>query len=146
MIGIDQLLSVALKIESKGYSCYAELAQRTRGEVSETFERLAEDERLHAARFKEIFSRISRKEREGGWSAEEVLGYLTTYAELSIFPKLRKEVPENLEDALELALDIEKESILFYLEVAEYVKSPVITEIVDEERRHVRTLLMLMKK
>jgi len=146
MIGIDQLLNVALKIESKGYSYYAELSQRTKGEVSRAFERLAEDERHHAARFKEIFSKVSKEEHENGWPSEEVLGYLTTYAEVSIFPKLGKEVPENLEDALELALEVEKESIMFYLEIAEYVKSPIIMEIVNEERGHVRTLLMLMKK
>ncbi|HCZ06289.1 MAG: hypothetical protein PWP37_1098 [Thermotogota bacterium] len=145
MIGLDQLLNVALKIESKGYSYYSELAQRTEGEVSDVFQKLAEEERNHAERFKKIFADVSR-ESEGGWPSEEILGYLTTYAEVSIFPKLEEDVPQNLKDAVELALDVEKESIMFYLEVADYVKSPVVTEIVNEERKHVRTLLQLVKR
>ena len=45
-----------------------------------------------------------------------------------------------------LALDIEKESIAFYLEIEEYLKDPLIMEIIREEREHFRTILKLLKK
>lgn len=77
---------------------------------------------------------------------EEVTGYLKTYAEIPYFQNLKKIVPTEFDDALMLAPDIEKESIAFYLEIEEYLKDPLIMEIIREEREHFRTILKLLKK
>ena len=95
MIEIDQLLDVILKIESSGYTYYMNLSRRVQGKTAEIFEKLADDERKHSDRFREILGKIP-KDEVATWSSEEVTGYLKTYAEISIFPKLEKVSPQNL--------------------------------------------------
>jgi len=60
VIGIDQLLDVILKIESSGYTYYMNLSRRVQGKTAEILEKLADDERKHSDRFREIFGKIQK--------------------------------------------------------------------------------------
>ncbi|MCD6550695.1 ferritin family protein [Thermotoga sp.] len=140
MIGPKDLLNIALKIESTGYSYYKNLAEKTEGETKALFERLAEQERDHSRRFKEILDKYEQELN----SSDELLGYLESLAEISIFPKLEDTPPDDLREAIRRAIEVEKDSIVFYSEILSYVpeKEPVQL-IIEEERKHLRDLLRL---
>ncbi|PLV58056.1 ferritin family protein [Thermotoga sp. KOL6] len=140
MIGPKDLLNIALKIESTGYTYYKNLAERSEGEAKALFERLAEQERDHSRKFKEILDKYEQDLNP----SDEVLGYLESLAEMSIFPKLENTPPDDLREAVRRAIEVEKDSIIFYSEILGYVpeKEPV-QAIIEEEKKHLRDLLRL---
>ncbi|ABQ46932.1 MULTISPECIES: ferritin-like domain-containing protein [Thermotoga] len=140
MIGPRDLLNIALRIESTGYSYYKNLTEKTEGETKALFERLAEQERDHSRKFKEILEKYEQDLNP----SDEVLGYLEALAEISIFPKLEETPPDDLREAVRRAIEVEKDSIVFYSEILSYVpeKEPV-QAIIDEEKKHLRDLLRL---
>ncbi len=138
MISARDLLNIALRIESAGYVYYKDLAEKVSGEVRKLFENLADQERDHSRRFQEILGRYE----EDFEVSPEVLGYLQALAETSIFPKLVEKPPEDLKEAVRLAIEVEKDSVLFYSEILNYVpEKKAVEEIVEEEKKHLRNLL-----
>ncbi|BBJ27454.1 ferritin family protein [Athalassotoga saccharophila] len=143
MIELEDLLGVALKIESSGYEFYTELAKRSTGESKKLFSSLAEQEKDHMKIFEKLIS--SSKEKSGVLN-EETVGYLKVYAETSIFPEIERGVPENMKDALEIALDVEKDSVIFYEELIKYApQTSTIQKIIEEEKRHFRDILKMIE-
>ncbi|MGC8612135.1 MAG: ferritin-like domain-containing protein [Athalassotoga sp.] len=143
MIGIEDLLGVALKIESSGYQFYTELAKRSKGENKKLFSSLAEQERDHMKIFEKL---ISASKEKSEILNEEAVGYLKVYAETSIFPEIEKSVPENMREALEIALDVEKDSVIFYEELLKYApETSTIQKIIEEEKRHFKDILKMIE-
>lgn len=144
MVSINDLLGVALKIEGVGYSFYTKLAERTSDEIKNMFERLALQEKQHVEIFKRMLKKYEGKELGNDW--EDTAGYLKSYAEISIFPRLNsEEVPANFKEALDMAMEVEKDSIIFYSDLARYLPSEKIAmdEVIDEERKHLKDLIGL---
>lgn len=63
-----------------------------------------------------------------------------------IFPTLNKMKQLDPKEALNLALEVEKDSIIFYSELLPYAgdKSDAIKKIIAEEKRHLMNLLALI--
>lgn len=144
MVSINDLLGVALKIEGVGYSYYTKLAERTSDKIKEMFERLALQEKKHVEIFRKMLNRYEGKEMGTDW--EDTAGYLKSYAEISIFPRLNSdEVPANFKEALDMAMEVEKDSIIFYSDLARYLPSEklVMDEVIAEERKHLMDLISL---
>jgi len=141
MTGKD-LLAVAVKIEGTGYSYYSKLAAKTSGALKSLFEELANQERDHEKRFQEIMQKYESEPTLATWQNEEVSGYAETYAKAFIFPELNKEeVPETMVAALRKAIEVEKDSIIYYNEIKSIVpESKAVEEIIKEEKEHLRKL------
>lgn len=137
---ITDLLGVALKIEGSGYTYYSKLSQISSGKTKELFEELANDERAHAKTFEEILKGF--KDKSKAPLNEEEVGYATTYAQEIIFPKLKDdEVPSSLKEALKKAIEVEKDSIIFYNEIKSLVPNlDALIKIIEEEQKHLRKL------
>ncbi len=145
---LKELLNVALRIESDGYEMYSRLAEENEGELQKLFKDLAIQEREHQKHFKKIFDKCLENEKEyADWSDDENAGYLMSFAELSIFPKLSgTKKPENINDAIDMAIEVEKDSILFYTDLKSYFKSKqTIDQIIAEEKNHLMDLLKSRK-
>ncbi len=145
---LKELLNVALKIESDGYEMYSNLAEENDGELEKLFKNLAAQEREHQKRFKQIFDRCMEDEKQyADWTDDENAGYLMSFAELSIFPKLSGSVkPENINDAIDMAIEVEKDSIIFYSDLKRYFKDKeTIDNIIAEEKKHLMDLLKSRK-
>ncbi|AEH50498.1 ferritin family protein [Pseudothermotoga thermarum] len=146
MMSLSDLLSIALQIESTGYGFYTNLASmQTNEKLKNFFAKLADQEREHQKIFKELIGKVEQK--IGGlssWIEEETVGYLKSLAEVSIFPSLEK-MKQNLsmQEALDLAINVEKDSIIFYSELIPYAADEVetIKKIINEEKRHLLDLL-----
>jgi len=147
-VQLKELLNVALRIESDGYEMYSRLAEENEGELQKLFKDLAIQEREHQKHFKKIFDKCLENEKEyADWSDDENAGYLMSFAELSIFPKLSgTKKPENINDAIDMAIEVEKDSILFYTDLKSYFKSKqTIDQIIAEEKNHLMDLLKSRK-
>ena len=144
MVSLEELLGVALKIEGSGYEFYITLANRST-KNKELFKKLAEQERDHMKTFEKIVAQSKEKNRLQSLN-EEAVGYLKIFAETSIFPEIEQDVPEDLEEALQVALDVEKDSVVFYEELAKYApQKETIQKIVEEEKRHFKDILKMIE-
>jgi rubrerythrin len=143
MLTITDMLAIALKIEGAGYSYYSKLSEKTTGKIKELFSRLALQEREHANTFRSILKDIENAPVTADW--EDNVGYLKSYAEISIFPKIEsEEVPSNLNKAISSAMDVEKDSIIFYTDLEQFIPdSASLKKIIAEERRHLMDLVKL---
>ncbi|QTA37740.1 ferritin family protein [Thermosipho ferrireducens] len=139
---VNELLGIALKIEGMGYSYYSRLASNATGEIKKLFEELAIQEREHAKKFEELLKNYGES-NQNDWFYEEVTGYATAYAEELILSKLENtEIPEHFKDAVKKAIDVEKDSILFYTEIKALVPDKEALEnVINEEKRHLNTLV-----
>ncbi|MFW6262978.1 MAG: ferritin-like domain-containing protein [Thermotogota bacterium] len=145
---LEELLNVALKIESDGYEMYSKLAEENEGELKALFKDLAEQERDHQQRFKKIFDRCMENEKQhADWTDDENAGYLMSFAELSIFPKLSgSKKTDHVNDAIDMAIEVEKDSIIFHSDLKTYFKDKqTIDEIIAEEKQHLMDLLKSRK-
>ncbi|HEW93001.1 MAG TPA: DUF2202 domain-containing protein [Thermotogaceae bacterium] len=150
MLDLIDLIDVAVKIEAAGYEFYSKLSKKVDNELSKVFIRLAEQERDHIDTFRSLLEKyrnISPVELST-WANEEVKGYLTSFAQVSIFPKINtNEIPEKIEDALKMAIDVEKDSIIFYDEIEALVPDKtIIDEIIKEEKSHLADLSKLLSE
>ncbi len=146
MTNLSSLISIALKVEADGFVFYKNLSEREKDqELKNFFSRLADQEREHQQIFRTLIDKV--EQRSGGlsnWIEEETVGYLRSLAEVSIFPNLQR-MKQNLSlrEALDLAIGVEKDSIIFYSELIPYAadEAEVIRKIVSEEKRHLLDLL-----
>ncbi|MDI6863634.1 MAG: ferritin family protein [Pseudothermotoga sp.] len=148
MVNLSELLSIALNIESEGYAFYSNLASmQADGASKQLFQNLARQEREHQEIFKKLIVDTSHLDfSKDNWVSEEVAGYLKSYANMSIFPTMTKMKQMNSTEALKLAVEVEKDSIIFYSELLPYAgnEKETIKKIISEEKRHLMDLLALL--
>jgi len=137
------MLDIALRIESVGYSYYQKLSEKTSGEVKSLFVKLATQEREHAAVFREMLKDADNSLIAKDW--EDNVGYLKSYAEISIFPRIESiDVPDNINKAISSAVEVEKDSIIFYSDLSSFIPDcKELKDIIEEERRHLHDLVKL---
>lgn len=128
-----ELLRLAVEMEEKGRAFYLALAGRAEDpEVRRTLEEMAAEEEDHAAVFAR---RLSGREVD---LPEETHGYLE-----ALLADLARRAPAELRDpgqGLALAVEMEKDSILFYTELAAAVEDEearrILHEILRAEKLH----------
>jgi len=143
VITVGDMLDIALRIESVGYSYYQKLSEKTSGEVKSLFVKLATQEREHAAVFREMLKDADNSLIAKDW--EDNVGYLKSYAEISIFHELESiDVPDNINKAISSAVEVEKDSIIFYSDLSSFIPDcKELKDIIEEERRHLHDLVKL---
>ncbi|ABR30458.1 ferritin [Thermosipho melanesiensis] len=142
---VNELLGVALKIEGAGYSYYTKLANISTGKLKELFVELANEEREHAKIFEEILK--SFEENQTLSLNEEEIGYLKAFADDIIFPKLSIKVPQSVKEALKLAIEVEKDSIIFYTDIKALIPNKEAFEkIIEEEKKHMKKLTLKLNE
>jgi len=143
VITVGDMLDIALRIESVGYSYYQKLSEKTSGEVKSLFVKLATQEREHAAVFREMLKDADNSLIAKDW--EDNVGYLKSYAEISIFPRIESiDVPDNINKAISSAVEVEKDSIIFYSDLSSFIPDcKELKDIIEEERRHLHDLVKL---
>ncbi len=142
----DELVNFAVKIEEQGIAFYKAMAQKTKNqEVKALYLSLAIDEEQHRKRYQALLSKVQKGSAPGEYP-EEYQGYLRALVENTVFPSStkQKEALANDGDVLDFAIDREKDSILFYLEMRDHLPkicSDIVETIINEERKHIVKLL-----
>ncbi len=146
----DELLEMALKIEEDGEKFYTFLSEKLEDDrKKELFSYLAGQEREHAETFKELSKGLVEEIDPSFW--EEASKYIRSIVENKIFPSLEemKEKSKNmtLNQLLDFAISIEKETVIFYEELYDMVREKkskeILSKIIREEVSHVRKLSLL---
>ena len=146
-----EIVKVAIEIEKNGYQFYRKAANLTRSSpVAELFRSLAEEEIQHQAFFEGLAKLISHKENAEITPPDE---YLSAIADASIIQQKRglKLIAEKRltdQEALDIAVQVEKNAILYYTELLRFVtekEKGMVEELVAEEKKHLTTLTSIAK-
>lgn len=148
---------IAAEMESRGEQFYRRAARVSRSpETIALLNSLADDEVLHMREFSRLYQEACAHYERAGVPCpaydEETNAYLSAIAADIVFPEglmaLRREGFESPEAILAAAIDSEKDSLLFYTELAdktgdEHARS-LFLEIVRQERGHLSRLQKLL--
>jgi len=144
-----EIVGLAIRIEENGEEFYTQLANVTKHlRVKEKFEFLAGEERKHRNSFREIQQRLGEFKPIYESYPGEYLNYVKALAEENIFTKERAgqllaKKFKTPTAALDTAIGLEKDSILFYDEMKNFLpesEHKPINEIIGQEREHLRKL------
>jgi rubrerythrin len=151
LFSIRELLEVAIQEEQTGAAFYRALAQETDDDELEAFcIRVAEMEDAHENWFRDMLDRC----RDADIGREAPGEYLTYMAQDRVLTsvddaaQLARSFEEDAE-AVNRALALEREALLFFLEVKEFVPADqvaILEEVIDEERQHVTDWMQFKQK
>jgi rubrerythrin len=149
VINAKTLLAHAVKVEQDGYRFYLHLAKAMPDKAQmDLFFLLAEDELRHEQIFKKMVEDVTVGSFMENPRVEMILhGFLRDmdrFGSEQVLRGLRGEL--DREAMIRLAIQLEKDSILFYSTLKALVDKanlPVIEAIVDEELRHLSRLFAI---
>lgn len=140
-------LRIAMAIEERGRDFYRKAYDNVQKEEHKAvFLLLMNEEIHHYETFNNLFERLQLSKEahtEDYLFDQEISRYLTVLAEGHVFPgKAQKEINfASIADILETAVQAEKDSVLFYDELARHSKfdnaKAVFTQLKAEEQTHI---------
>lgn len=148
----DEILQMAQQIERNGFRFYQRAAQGTKESSSgQLLLRLAAMEEVHEKIFTRMRAELTEAERKKRVfdPEDESSAYLRAWAGHHVFdiradPAAKLTGKEKMEDILQMAIGLEKDSIVFYLGMKEMIPVRLgrgrVDEIIKEEMRHVDAL------
>lgn len=148
----DEIFEMAEQIERNGISFYRKAANGTDSpSTRELLMRLAAWEGEHLKFFSRLRAALTEQERRKKFPDPEnqESDYLRAWADHHVFdlrtdPAEKITGKERIEDILEMAIRLEKDSIVFYLGMKDVVPQRLgrdkVQEIIREEMRHVDVL------
>lgn len=149
----SELLEVALGIERNGAAFYQALAEKTKNKSAQAiYEYLAAEEIKHLNTFQDILKRVGSYQPPQDY-AEDYQRYLKSLVNSSVFTdvahaqQIAAKVSSDTQ-ALDIGIQAEKDSILFYTEMQNVVKpadQQIITDIINQERDHLNQLSQLKR-
>ena len=149
----NELINIAIGIERRGIAFYDVLARSTQNaKAREIFRYLVGMERDHIQIFQNMLDEADKYEVPETYGGEYA-AYLQALVDSAVFTDdaVTSELATQSENdiaAIELGINAEKDSILFYYEMKEIVPKPVratIDKIIAEEKLHLRQLSDLKK-
>jgi len=146
---------IGLEIEKNGYTLYKKAAEKALfSDISETLSNLADMELDHIETFKSIIN--EKKENKNfliSYANDEALTFISQIMDTDIFANLTPdkiiEEAKTVNDILKLALEIEKNSILFYTEMKNISQNDeainIFNKLLSEEKLHFVLISKLIK-
>jgi rubrerythrin len=153
-----EIFQVAVEIEKNGLAFYESARQAVSDpEVRELFAALARDEVEHKHRFEALLSELPEELKRPTVSDldNELDLYIRNLADQHVFGtgeglKSQSACALTTEDALKLALQFEKDSVIFYLGMQEATCEGKARDVIDllikEEQQHLRRLSLQIGK
>ena len=151
-----EVLDMALRIEENGMRFYTDASKAAKSQqLKDLFSALAEEEASHIKTFLELKRALVGNDESAGFAPyiEDAQQYLKSMADTEVFtnPNAGKEAAralKNEEEAITLAIGMEKDSLLFYYELERMIRDSdkkVIEALIEQEKEHVRKLTNLHK-
>lgn len=155
-----EILDMAIRIEENGVKYYNDAAKAAKSkDLKDLFKALADEEGSHIRAFNELKSLLHGDEfaEAGPYPyGDEASLYLSAIADTEVFTGTEKGKGKELAsqvhdgvDVLRVAIDMEKDSLLFYYELARMIRDkdrPVVENLIEQEKSHVRKLTDAMKR
>ncbi|MCX7785402.1 MAG: ferritin family protein [candidate division WOR-3 bacterium] len=144
-----EVIEMAIKTEETGFAFYTDAAKTTRlKSLASLFTQLAQEEKKHKKFFNDLFSIVKRGPATIPFDWEEVGLYLKAITDSKFFLGKDKALSflkraKSPKALLDYALAFEKETLLFYHEIKNFVKpeeQDIVSKIIDQEKEHIRKL------
>lgn len=140
----NEIVDMAVRIEQNGFRFYTAVLENVKSdEAKEIFKYLADQEKLHQATFTKMLEEIGEYHPAPVWE-DEYEDYMKSLTDSHVF--LSDESLEemaaaasDINKAIEIGIGFEKDSILFFMEMRNYVpetQKRIIQRLVDEEKKH----------
>lgn len=150
LFSASEVVTMAIEIEKNGLNFYNAMAAKSQNEQAiELFTFLAAEEIQHKGTFQKMLDGLKKVELSAN-DLEEYNNYLGALTSSRVFNKNvdTEEFVKDLDDlaALNLAIEAEKDSILFYYELLEQSLSEDkadIERVIKEEKSHYAKLTRL---
>jgi rubrerythrin len=148
-----EVFQIAMELEETGRVFYQTLSEESEDhDLADLCRGLAAQETAHYEKFKKMSDELVQRPTSRPLTWDEL-----NFAQILIEERVITDSESAREAArsgdaasvLDTAIQIEKDSVLFYNEMLEEVDkndAPAIQEIIDEEKRHVRTLIDAKKR
>lgn len=148
-----EVIEMAIKTEESGQKFYANTAKKTKSkQLSELFLFLAGEEEKHAKIFKNLYDTINESPQSLPYNFDEIQQYLKAIIDSIFFLSGSSSYVAKLKSSqalLDFALTFEKDTILFYLEISNFVKEKdkkLVDKIIACEKEHIRKLSAIKEK
>ncbi len=147
----NDIIEMAVKMENNGYSYYNSALSRKdlTEEGTAVLTQLRDDEKTHEQTFLGLRNKIDKLDMGETISWEDAKMYMQTIVQSHVFDSSEKAIQlaaqaKNTEEILKNALQFEKDTLLFFYEMAKYVKGQkaekAVNAIINEELKHIRRL------
>ena len=153
IIKATDILLAAQEVETRGEVFYNRLVETSSDEkLKETFQFLANEESKHREIFRKLYERLGQVELPAWSEEDEYASYLSflidshTLFRLGDVDKISK-FAASREEAIQTAMGFEKDTILFFTEMRDFVpdgEKKYIQDCIEEERSHLRLLAGLL--
>lgn len=151
-----EILEMALRIEENGVEFYTQAGNASKSKkLKELFTFLAEEEKKHIIIFGEMDKSVKNDTKPDTLDPylDEAPLYLEALANSRVFTNKNEGKSlagkvHNEEEALQTAINMEKDSILFYYELHSAVTNKdkaILESIIKEEKKHLGKLTALQK-
>ena len=149
------ILLAAQEVETRGEVFYNRLVETTSdAKLKDMFVFLAKEETKHKEIFRKLHERLGEIELPAWAEEDEYVDYLKFLLDSHTLFRLGdldhlKNFMGSPEDAIETAMGFEKDTILFFVEMQEFVpegEKKYIKACIDEERSHLRLLASMLRK
>ena len=151
----EEVLDMAVRIEENGERFYSDAARMSKkDDVRELLNSLAQEEHKHKKYFVELKASVEKAPLSFDPFTEDVSLYIKALADSEVFthPSEGRKFAKELKGEaplLDFAIEREKDSLLFYYEIAKTVREKegkVIEMIIEEEKTHLRKLSALKRE
>jgi rubrerythrin len=146
LFSASEIIDLAIKLEKNGEAVYrGAIEEVSRPELAALLEWIADEEVKHAEWFAQLKLNIETK-NENPFAEEmgrELLNEMLGEKNFSLKDVDFSSIAE-VDDLMEIFIEFEKDSIIFYEILKPFVEDPVardyLKKIVDEEKRHIERL------
>lgn len=146
---LSEILQFAVEREQQAADLYQKLSdQATNDERKQLFAGLVQDELGHKAFYADILASVDEESSPGVHPGEEYMAYMRQLIEAD---RTTEPLPEDLssmplDDVLDYAIAREKDSVMFYLGLKQYVPKSAqakVDIIIEEESKHAALIASL---
>jgi len=152
MFDLSDIIDLAIRIEKNGEKTYRKaMEQVSDPRLLSMLDRLAKDELEHEKWFESLKSQIKPSDispaldEMGRSMLRDVLGDQAFSISEADFSRM-----EDIKELLDISIEFEKDTIIFYEMISAFVEDSAalkaLSEIIDEENRHVIELAEQLKK
>ncbi len=150
----SEIVELGVQIEKNGRDFYDVLSKLSKSQsAAEIFEFLAKEEEKHIGIFQNILKKSEKIESPQVY-ADEYVAYMNALASECVFTRKdkSKDIAKKItgyKEAIELGIGFEKDSIIFYEGIKQFVPEydkAVVDGLIRQERKHLRQLSDLKKE
>ena len=146
---MEEVIEMAVTTERSGQAFYRNASQAAKSnDLKKLFQYLAEEEEKHLRTFEGLYNALKEKPETTPYNWDEAKLYLEALVDSKFFASPEKAInlAKKAKDELEVlyaAIDFEKETLLFFYQILEMIRSQeqeLVRKIIEQEKRHVQRL------